>query len=179
MCAGRRLKHGVSCVFHSEKLYRIRKGQGRAFARPWPCVGGFCVRKQCVPLYTQWKYPHECRSGSYTSAMIFARYTPEERRISCASAALPAPPALSHENIVPGARPGLYVFLQHNGQTCTLHSTQSAVGEFTRSIFQVVTIALVLSWFATVIVIPYLGYKILPDHVAHDPNELNTASLIV
>ena len=56
--------------------------------------------------------------GSYTSAMIFARYTPEERRISCASAALPAPPALKTKI----ARPGLYVFLQHNGQTCTLHS---------------------------------------------------------
>ena len=50
-------------------------------------------------------------------------------------------------------------------------TAQSAVGEFTRSIFQVVTIALVLSWFAAVIVIPYLGYKILPDHVAHDPSE--------
>ncbi|MGL4185574.1 MAG: efflux RND transporter permease subunit [Thiotrichaceae bacterium] len=49
-------------------------------------------------------------------------------------------------------------------------TAQSAVGEFTRSIFQVVTIALILSWFAAVIVIPYLGYKILPDHVAHDPN---------
>lgn len=51
---------------------------------------------------------------------------------------------------------------------------QSAVGEFTRSIFQVVTIALVLSWFAAVVVIPYLGYKILPDHVAHDPNVSET-----
>ena len=56
--------------------------------------------------------------GSYTSAMIFARYTPEERRqrgTACAS-------GTEDENIVPGARPGLYVFLQHNGQTCTLHS---------------------------------------------------------
>jgi len=38
---------------------------------------------------------------------------------------------------------------------------QSSVGEYTRSIFQVVTIALVLSWFAAVIVIPYLGYRLL------------------
>lgn len=41
---------------------------------------------------------------------------------------------------------------------------QSSVGEFTRSIFQVVTIALLLSWFAAVIVIPYLGYRLLADH---------------
>ena len=40
---------------------------------------------------------------------------------------------------------------------------QSSVGEFTRSIFQVVTIALLLSWFAAVIVIPYLGTKLLAD----------------
>ncbi|MBI1424258.1 MAG: MMPL family transporter [Gammaproteobacteria bacterium] len=43
----------------------------------------------------------------------------------------------------------------------TAHST---TGEYTRSIFQVVTIALLISWVAAVIVIPYLGYKILPDH---------------
>ncbi len=43
----------------------------------------------------------------------------------------------------------------------TAHST---TGEYTRSIFQVVTIALLLSWIAAVIVIPYLGYKLLPDH---------------
>lgn len=48
-------------------------------------------------------------------------------------------------------------------------TAQSSVGEFTRSIFQVVTIALVISWFAAVIVIPYLGFKLLPDHVPHDP----------
>jgi len=43
----------------------------------------------------------------------------------------------------------------------TAHST---TGEYTRSIFQVVTIALLVSWVAAVIVIPYLGYKLLPDH---------------
>lgn len=39
----------------------------------------------------------------------------------------------------------------------------SSVGEYTRSIFQVVTIALVLSWFAAVIIVPYLGYRLLPE----------------
>ena len=53
-------------------------------------------------------------------------------------------------------------------------TAQSSVGEYTRSIFEVVTIALIISWFAAVIVIPYLGFKILPDHVPHDPNEKKT-----
>ncbi|MEB4592315.1 efflux RND transporter permease subunit [Candidatus Thiothrix sp. Deng01] len=48
-------------------------------------------------------------------------------------------------------------------------TAQSSVGEYTRSIFEVVTIALVISWFAAVIVIPYLGYKLLPEHTPHDP----------
>lgn len=39
----------------------------------------------------------------------------------------------------------------------------SSTGEYTRSIFQVVTLALVLSWFAAVIFVPYLGEKLLPD----------------
>jgi len=43
----------------------------------------------------------------------------------------------------------------------TAHST---TGEYTRSIFQVVTIALLVSWVAAVIVIPYLGFKLLPQH---------------
>ena len=53
-------------------------------------------------------------------------------------------------------------------------TAQSSVGEYTRSIFQVVSIALMISWCAAVIVIPYLGFKILPEHVAHDPNEKKT-----
>ncbi len=56
-------------------------------------------------------------------------------------------------------------------------TAQSGTGEYTRSIFQVVTIALLLSWIAAVIVIPYLGYRLLPEHglaggqgaEAHDP----------
>lgn len=39
----------------------------------------------------------------------------------------------------------------------------SSTGEYTRSIFQVTVIALLVSWFAAVIFVPYLGYKLLPD----------------
>ena len=50
-----------------------------------------------------------------------------------------------------------------------LAMAQSSVGEFTRSIFQVVGIALLLSWFAAVIVIPYLGYHLLADREHEKP----------
>ncbi|CAA6803753.1 MAG: RND efflux transporter [uncultured Thiotrichaceae bacterium] len=43
----------------------------------------------------------------------------------------------------------------------------SSVGEYTRSIFQVVTIALILSWFAAVILVPYLGYRLIPEKGLH------------
>ena len=44
----------------------------------------------------------------------------------------------------------------------------SSTGEYTRSLFQVVTIALVVSWIAAVAFIPYLGDRMLPDmHDAH------------
>lgn len=36
-------------------------------------------------------------------------------------------------------------------------TAQSGTGEYTRSLFQVVTIALVVSWFAAVVFVPYLG----------------------
>ena len=39
----------------------------------------------------------------------------------------------------------------------------SSTGEYTRSIFQVVVIALLVSWLAAVIFVPYLGYRLLPD----------------
>jgi multidrug efflux pump len=42
-------------------------------------------------------------------------------------------------------------------------TARSSVGEYTRSIFEVVAIALVISWFAAVILIPWLGYKLLPE----------------
>jgi multidrug efflux pump len=41
---------------------------------------------------------------------------------------------------------------------------QSATGEYTRSIFEVSALALLLSWLAAVIVIPLLGYHILSEH---------------
>jgi len=42
-------------------------------------------------------------------------------------------------------------------------TANSSTGEYTRSIFQVVTIALIVSWFAAVLFVPYLGEKLLPD----------------
>jgi len=41
-------------------------------------------------------------------------------------------------------------------------TAQSGTGEYTRSIFQVVTIALVASWVAAVVFVPYLGDRFLP-----------------
>ncbi|MGH8030710.1 MAG: efflux RND transporter permease subunit [Arenimonas sp.] len=46
---------------------------------------------------------------------------------------------------------------------------QSGTGEYTRSIAQVVTIALLLSWLAAVVFIPYLGDKLLPDPPKVEP----------
>lgn len=42
-------------------------------------------------------------------------------------------------------------------------TAQSGTGEYTRSIFEVVTIALLVSWVAAVIFVPFLGEKLLPD----------------
>ncbi|EOZ4602689.1 efflux RND transporter permease subunit [Acinetobacter baumannii] len=42
-------------------------------------------------------------------------------------------------------------------------TAQSSTSEYTRSIFQVVTIALLVSWVAAVLFVPYLGEKLLPD----------------
>ena len=54
----------------------------------------------------------------------------------------------------------------------------SGVGEYTRSLFEVVTIALVVSWIAAVLFIPWLGEKMLPDMQAHaeQPTLLQRAS---
>lgn len=49
-------------------------------------------------------------------------------------------------------------------------TAQSGTGEYTRSIFEVVTIALLVSWVAAVIFVPYLGEKLLPD-MAHNPHK--------
>jgi multidrug efflux pump len=49
----------------------------------------------------------------------------------------------------------------------------SSTGEYTRSIFQVSAIALLVSWFAAVIFVPYLGYHLLPDYgQAPQPSKL-------
>ncbi|QXI37430.1 efflux RND transporter permease subunit [Pseudomonas xantholysinigenes] len=56
----------------------------------------------------------------------------------------------------------------------------SSTGEYTRSIFQVVTIALLTSWVAAVVFVPYLGERLLPDlaklHAArgHAPDPYGT-----
>ncbi len=43
-------------------------------------------------------------------------------------------------------------------------TARSSTGEYTRSIFQVSAIALIASWVVAVVVIPYLGYYLLPAH---------------
>src|SRR5215467_6782511 len=51
----------------------------------------------------------------------------------------------------------------------------SAVGEYAGSIFWVVAIALVASWFVAVIFTPYIGVKLLPNiavHAGHDPHAI-------
>ena len=52
-------------------------------------------------------------------------------------------------------------------------TAKSSTGEYTISIFQVVVIALIVSWFAAVIVIPYLGYHLLPSRHGHDEAKPN------
>lgn len=49
----------------------------------------------------------------------------------------------------------------------------SSTGEYTRSMFQVVTIALLVSWLAAVVFVPYLGYRLLPGN-DHDREQLSS-----
>jgi multidrug efflux pump len=51
-------------------------------------------------------------------------------------------------------------------------TAKSSTGEYTRSIFQVSAIALIASWVIAVVVIPYLGYKMLPDRTRGAPAPL-------
>lgn len=53
-------------------------------------------------------------------------------------------------------------------------TAQSGTGEYTRSIFEVVTIALLLSWLAAVIFVPYLGDLLLPDFSKKKPKNQNS-----
>jgi multidrug efflux pump subunit AcrB len=52
----------------------------------------------------------------------------------------------------------------------------SSTGEYTGSMFWVLVIGLIASWFVAVIFTPYLGVKLLPDfgklHPHHDPDEI-------
>jgi multidrug efflux pump len=50
---------------------------------------------------------------------------------------------------------------------------KSATGEYTRSIFEVSAIALLLSWLTAVVVIPLLGYHILSEHPTRRAFEQN------
>ena len=49
----------------------------------------------------------------------------------------------------------------------------SAVGEYTGTIFWIVAISLVASWFVAVIFTPYIGVKLLPDMKAHHGHDEN------
>jgi multidrug efflux pump len=50
---------------------------------------------------------------------------------------------------------------------------RSSTGEYTRSIFEVSAIALIASWFAAVVLIPLLGYHLLPERkrAAHEADD--------
>ncbi len=55
-------------------------------------------------------------------------------------------------------------------------TAKSSTGEYTRSLFEVVTIALMVSWVAAVAFIPYLGDKLLPDY-GHAAKPLKPGSI--
>ncbi|MBS0542401.1 MAG: efflux RND transporter permease subunit, partial [Proteobacteria bacterium] len=54
----------------------------------------------------------------------------------------------------------------------------SSTGEYTRSIFQVTVIALLVSWVAAVLFVPYLGYYLLPDFRADAGRPSRLAALV-
>ncbi len=55
---------------------------------------------------------------------------------------------------------------------------KSAAGEYTFSIFAVVTMALLISWVVAVVFTPYLGYKLLPDLAAKSQRPSLTARVL-
>ena len=55
---------------------------------------------------------------------------------------------------------------------------KSAAGEYTFSIFAVVTMALLISWVVAVVFTPYLGYKLLPDLAAKSQQPSLTARVL-
>lgn len=56
---------------------------------------------------------------------------------------------------------------------------KSAAGEYTFSIFAVVTIALLVSWVVAVLFTPYLGFKLLPDYTKQDPRDSLTERFLL
>ncbi len=54
----------------------------------------------------------------------------------------------------------------------------SGVGEYTRSIFQVTVIALLVSWVAAVLFVPYLGFHLLPDFLKKHRQPSRLAGLL-
>jgi multidrug efflux pump len=56
---------------------------------------------------------------------------------------------------------------------------KSAAGEYTFSIFAVVTIALLVSWVVAVLFTPYLGFKLLPDYATLDRRNTLTQRLLL
>ena len=56
---------------------------------------------------------------------------------------------------------------------------KSAAGEYTFSIFAVVTIALLVSWVVAVLFTPYLGFKLLPDYATLDRSNTLTERLLL
>lgn len=52
-------------------------------------------------------------------------------------------------------------------------TAKSNAGEYTFSIFAVVTMALLMSWIVAVIFTPYLGYKLLPTYHIHEENHVD------
>ena len=58
-------------------------------------------------------------------------------------------------------------------------TAQSSTGEYTRSIFQVVTIALLLSWIAAVVFIPLLGARLLLDAQQLHQAKRNSGSILM
>ncbi|MBB5457847.1 efflux RND transporter permease subunit [Paraburkholderia sp. Cpub6] len=60
---------------------------------------------------------------------------------------------------------------------------KSSTGEYTRSIFEVSAIALIVSWFAAVVLVPLLGYHLLPERkpqpggAHHDPHEIGNTGI--
>ncbi|MCU7968220.1 MAG: efflux RND transporter permease subunit, partial [gamma proteobacterium symbiont of Bathyaustriella thionipta] len=54
---------------------------------------------------------------------------------------------------------------------------KSSASEYTGSIFIVVGLALIISWFVAVLFVPFLGYWLLPDYVKKSKTEINVTDV--